>query len=157
MIPTKISSRVWLVAATLLCGCAPAPKPVIVTNPTDIAKAAGIQQPYQARADCNFAKSFPDACDATIATPPSQRLVIEFVSASCGLASRVTVIQLGTFVNGGQVFHKLIPNLGYVASQQVRIYADPSSNILFNVLSVKPETPAANCFFSISGQAVSVP
>ena len=135
----------------------PAPEPVIVSNPADIAKAEGIQQPYQAKADCVFGKPYPDACDATISTPPSQRLVIEFVSASCGLASRVTVIQLGPFVNGVQVFHKLVPNLGYVAGQQVRLYADQSSNILFNVLSSKPEGPGANCFFSISGQAISVP
>lgn len=106
MLQSKISTSVGLLGATLLYGCTPMPTPVIVTNPADIAKAEGIQQPYQAQAHCNFAKAFPDACNATITSPPSQRLVIEFVSVSCGLTSRVTVINFGTFDPKSRLYYE---------------------------------------------------
>src|SRR5947207_2636834 len=56
------------------------PLPVTVTNPADIAKAEGVQHPYQASVACGF----PDnTCTGSINTPNNQRLILEYVSGFC--------------------------------------------------------------------------
>lgn len=133
--------------------------PVTVVNPADIAKAEGIQQPYQAPLDCEF-NGF--TCDAQIQAPPTQRLVIEFVSATCALtaSNQIVDVTLNTVVGGLSVSHYLIaqPPQGSSSSisQQVRIYADPSSTIEF-FFRTSEGNSGKFCLISMSGQAVTVP
>lgn len=76
-------------ALTVICLSGPAfalgSTPVTVVNPADIAKAEGIQTPFQSSAGCVFSSEFSGLCFANIAAPASQRLVIEFVSAFCNV------------------------------------------------------------------------
>jgi hypothetical protein len=141
--------------------------PVTVVNPEDIAKAEGIQQPYQTRAFCTFTTSDPHNCFAEIFSPQSQRLVIEFVSGSCAIpasdGNNVLTATIGTTSGGNFVDHTLVtqppvPTLQgtefVIMSQQVRLYADPSSIIQFSVNTASVSNPD-NCQFNLSGQAVT--
>jgi hypothetical protein len=143
--------------------------PVTVVNPADIAKAEGIQQPYQARTFCTFTTSDPLNCLATISSPQSQRLVIEFVSGNCAIAAsngnNILTATIGTIIGGNFVDHTLAPQPPVPTlqgtqfvniSQQVRLYADPLTIIQFHVNTVNPSTQE-NCQFNLSGQAVTVP
>lgn len=154
-------------AATLAAICLSGPAwalgstPVTVVNPSDIAKAEGIQHPYQAGIPCAFgATGIPSSCSGSLTAPPAQRLVIEFVSATCGLNPGVAIIgaTLGTSVSGSFVTHSFAApapsseNLG----QQVRLYADPGSTLEFS-LDLSAVNPGGGCIVSVSGQAVAVP
>jgi hypothetical protein len=143
--------------------------PVTVVNPADIAKAEGIQQPYQASTNCNFTTSDPLNCLAQIFTPESQRLVIEFVSGSCATPTNdnnIVIAKIGTTSGGKFVDHILAPQPPVLSpgsgaqfisiSQQVRLYADPLSIIEFGVNTANVSNPDG-CQFNLSGQAVTVP
>jgi hypothetical protein len=140
---------------------------VTIANPADIAKAEGIQQPYQASADCTFVER---NCEVLIETPASQRLVIEFVSASCFIPNNdFRLALIGTSVGGNTVLHFLsaqsrksasgFPAVGHELniSQLVRIYNDPQAGIFLRILAWNPVTDFSNCGLSLSGQAVTVP
>jgi hypothetical protein len=138
--------------------------PVTVVNPGDIAKAEGIQQPYQANVSCTFGQAFPfnNSCDTNFGTPSSQRLVIEFVSGQCPLEANNIVTEaaiLTTVGGGGTIRHYLSvqqpSSQPSTISQPVRIYADPSSTIFFEVITLNPNK--FGCQFSVSGQAITVP
>src|SRR5262249_45395798 len=103
-------------------------------------------------------------CKATITVPPTQRLVIEFVTGNCELnpGIQIAFVDLSTVVGGGSpVSHTLnaqpTQTSNSIISQQVRIYADPSSTIGFLALSGAGTNTGAVCDFSVSGQAVAVP
>ena len=156
------------VAATLAAICLSGPAwalgstPVTVVNPADIAKAEGIQHPFQAgEIVCSFSGFFLDSCLGQMTTPPTQRLVIEFISVVCGLNSgvRIAGVSITTKVGPGQgvPHHLAIPAPPANAiGQQVRIYADPATTMSFNV-ETTADNPAAACIFSLSGQAIDVP
>src|SRR5262249_27663935 len=136
--------------------------PVTVVNPADIAKAEGIQHPYQAgEIVCSFTDFSPNGCLGHMDTPPTQRLVIEFISFVCGLnpGVRIAGASITTKVGPGQgvTHHLAVPAAPSNAiGQQVRIYADPASTMSLNV-ETTADNPAAACIFSLSGQAIDVP
>jgi hypothetical protein len=152
------------VAAILagICLCGPAwalgSTPVTVVNPADIAKAEGIQQPYSNIISCSFDKLF-GGCGAAITAPPSQRLVIEFVSGFCqfsNASNSLRVVQLFIKTGGGdEVGNVLSIQAPGTISQLVRLYADPSSEVRFDALAFSGVS--GGCFFTVSGQAVAVP
>jgi hypothetical protein len=161
-------------AASFLPGAAWAvgSTPVTVVNPADIAKAEGIQHPYQAQEGCFFPAAFPQECGAIIHNPASQRLVIEFVSGLCGIPSgnnnNVTEAVIKTIIGGDLVPHFLPAQPPVLrsdgiqqiitVSQQVRLYADPGEDILLQAFTVNPsDIGGSGCRFSLSGQAVTVP
>lgn len=151
-------------AATLAAICLSGPAwalgstPVTVVNPADIAKAEGIQHPFQAGDIECIVSGFE--CGGSLTAPPTQRLVIEFVSASCGLNPGIVIIgaALQTFVAGGSAHHFFAapPPSSKNLSQQVRLYADPGSDLVFS-LELSGANPGGNCIFSVSGQAIAVP
>jgi hypothetical protein len=143
----SLSAPAWALGST----------PVTVVNPEEIAKAEGIQQPFQNTTSCTLI-SAPATCVATLPTPATQRLVIEFVSGFCDRSAvNFFTINISTAA-GGSVTHFLVanPQLRVAASQLVRIYADPSTNIQFTVEAGDFDTGKL-CQFTVSGQAVSVP
>jgi hypothetical protein len=140
--------------------------PVTVVNPADIAKAEGIQTPFQGFARCDFSI---DLCTGQISIPLSQRLVIEFVTGSClvtgnNVISRVTMT---TFSAGIDVTHDLNKNapapaangtLGRVAvSELVRAYADAGSGAVGFEFDSSGPNDGFGCVFTVSGQLVAVP
>lgn len=146
-----LSGSAWALGST----------PVTVVNPADIAKAEGIQHPYQAGDIlCNFSDISPDVCEGQLNAPATQRLVIEFVSAACGLVSGVTFTgaTMQTTAGNVSVVHSLAApappshNIG----QQVRIYVDPASTMFFTV-EMTGSNLGGLCTFSLSGQAIAVP
>ena len=175
-----VKTSTFRVAATLagICLCGPAwalgSTPVTVVNPADIAKAEGIQHPFQGNIICsdtstNGAATF---CDGATTTPPGKRLVIEYVAAECGLdageALRRVFVHTETqaLFEGGGVGssgdHSLnvLDHFGvaqFVAmGQPVRFYADPNTQIKVSA----QETGAHNdffCTFDFVGQAIDVP
>ena len=132
------------------------PTPVIVENPEDIAKAAGIQQPYVRQGACKFLGS--NCTDDSLQILSSQRLVIEFVSGECviGNVSPLSVSLVVT-TSGAIARHHLSVQQTTEPkfSQLVRVYADPSSTLTFSVNA--PSATAGSCVWALSGQAVAVP
>jgi hypothetical protein len=164
-----LKTSTFRVAATLaaICLCGPAwalgSTPVTVVNPADIAKAEGIQHPYQmGEIDCPFDPPFLNACLGHLNTPPTQRLVIEFVSAACGLDAGVTFTRASITTNVGAGIQGVTHHLAVPAppsaniSQLVRIYADPATTMSFSV-ETTANNPGAACIFSLSGQTIDVP
>jgi len=158
------TSTLLAAAAVLAAMCLSAPAwalgstPVTVVNPADIAKAEGIQQPYSNIISCSFDKLF-GGCGAAITAPPSQRLVIEFVSGFCqfsNASNSLRVVQLFVNTGGGdEVGNILSIQAPGTISQLVRLYADPSSQVRFDALAFSGDS--GGCFFTVSGQAVTVP
>jgi hypothetical protein len=156
-----LSGSAWALGST----------PVTVVNPADIAKAEGIQTPFQAHGVCTFS---PGVCSGVIDVPPSQRLVIEFVSAFCIVGGNNVISNgtLATSTGGSFVDHYLIAsapisNLGgtqgiVTVSQLVRIYTDAGSGgsagggIGFSFES-SGNNQGNTCDFAVSGQLVAVP
>src|SRR5438045_979271 len=82
--------------------------PVTVVNPTDIAKASGIQHPYQDEpGSCAFGGG--DSCTKVFNPPANQRVVIEYVSGACAFDGGAPLVQVVvvTTVNGIGVAHRL--------------------------------------------------
>ncbi len=101
----------------------------------------------------------------TFTVPAGKRLVIEFASMEVVLAQgRVALAGLTTVVNGVNGSHWLnftsagpaggFP-ISYIASQEVRIYADPGTQVLFNFLDDIGGDGVMHA--SISGYLVDVP
>lgn len=145
--------------------------PVTVVNPTEIAKAQGIEKPFQATIQC--VRTFGASCSGSTAVPSNQRLIIEYVSGSCEIDSRSQLIAdviVSTTSSGVSVSHYInvtdkrgVSRGGGVAfdanfGQQVRIYAD--TGVVFLTLfaaglTTIPGIP--DCTIALSGQAVSLP
>lgn len=141
--------------------------PVTVVNPTDIAKAQGIQQPYQATVFCATAGV---GCSGDLQLASGQRLVIEYVSGHCGIDNRslLAEIYVTTVSNGAIANHfiSLTDKRGVPISaatndadfgRTVRFYADAGSVMRVQAIVGGSVTTGAFCFFNISGQSVSVP
>jgi hypothetical protein len=150
-----LSGSAWALGST----------PVTVVNPADIAKAEGIQTPFAASSECTFSGF---VCDGTIAVPPSQRLVIEFVTNECIVTGNnvISFPHIVTLLGGLHTQHTLIAsapvsNPGGTAgvvtvSQLVRLYADAGSSVAFQFVS-SGLNDGNVCDFSVSGQLVAVP
>lgn len=167
-----------IAALTLLApstGWALGSTPVSVVNPVDIAKAQGIQQPFQSQINCNAAGGFGIRCSGAVALPPGQRWVIEYVSASCLLDNtRQTMSQVyvSTSIGGYAPLHYLaihdrvgaqgdsgtVINVVQIG-QPVRLYADAGTSVQFGMgtSGVAQFAGYPNCSVSLSGQAVNVP
>ena len=149
--------------------------PVTVVNAADIAKAQGIQQPFQAGINCNAAGGFGIRCSGSISVPAGQRWVIEQVSANCRIDNtrqQLSQVYLSPTLSGGSILHYLaIPDhVGAVGdsgsvinvvqlSQRVRFYVDAGGSVGIGagMSAATSFTGYPNCDFSLSGQAVSVP
>ena len=164
------------VAATLagicLCLCGPAwalgSTPVTVVNPADIAKAEGIQHPYQNDVICDFS-SGAQACSASFTSPTNQRLVLEYISGNCGLASGLQLTQIGITTQLGEQFHTEqhllavpagVTSFGaqeFTFGQTVRLYADQNSTIEASAVANNLNSNVSFCRIVFSGQAIDVP
>jgi hypothetical protein len=136
------------------------PVPVTLTNSSalsaDIARAQGLDQPVGIPLSCSFNLG---TCVTSFPVPASERLVIEFVTASCGSAlNSVFSARLTTTVgpNAPTAYdlrlHEQGP--GQVISQVVKIYADAGTSLTFTALS---DSQIGGCTISLAGQEVSVP
>src|SRR5215470_11729522 len=149
------------------------PWTVQVVNPsnaptaTDIAKAMGIQHPYQTSVICKWNGGNGCTVD-TIKAPANQRIVIEYVSGLCGinLGQQVSDVNLLTIAGGVIAVHDLtvVNPAGVVRGgeqeiafgQMVRVYADQNTTIGLEVTSTNVSS-SASCVLALSGQAVDVP
>lgn len=137
--------------------------PVTVVNATDLAKATGVQRPFQKSLNCLG----PAAnCSASFVVPANQRLVIEYVSARCVLdtGTKLWDLTIETNADGtGPVSHRLTfgdPSaIGVSVGQPVRLYAAPGSTVQAVGIEwvMEGPTPKFSCQFSLSGQAIDVP
>ena len=148
--------------------------PVSVVNPVDIAKAQGIQQPFQAQISCSANGGFGIRCFGTAAVPVGQRWVIEYVSANCKIDNTRQVVSqayVSPGIGASTALHFLaIPDhVGAVGDsgsginivqfgQAVRLYADAGTvSVAVGTSGVSQFSGYPNCDVSLSGQAVSVP
>jgi len=146
--------------------------PVTVTNPGDIAKAAGIQRPFQLTLSCP-SNAYGNGC-FTAFTQGAQRLVIEYVSVRCEqiVGQAVTALEVGTSVGGAGATHELtigdrIGSQGYYGSgtrevnvgRKVRLYADANTQVsVSSTFAGNSGTPGYPfCVYTLSGQQVDVP
>jgi hypothetical protein len=149
--------------------------PVTVTNPADIAKAEGIQHPFQANAICDNSTSngFATFCNGSFAVPANQRLVIEYVSVECGISPgeglrRVIVDTVTTTLaeqegigSAGQHSLNIVDHVGvgnFVAiGQLVRFYADPGTTISVEAQETGKHAGLFLCTFDLIGQEIATP
>jgi hypothetical protein len=145
--------------------------PVTVVNPSDVAKAEGIQHPYQTEVDCTFNNT--NGCSIVpFNVPANQRFVFEYVAGACALppGGMLTQVVVGTQAGGANAGHRLgitdhtgtadLTTGSVVVSfgQTVRIYADP--NTIVTATAVSPagsNNGSQSCLFTFSGQAIDVP
>lgn len=133
--------------------------PVVIENSaaisTDIAKAQGVQQPFGVPQSCNWNLG---TCSVSMPVPASMRLVIEFVTASCGGSSpspSVFSARLTTTVGPNTAAnYELRLHQQALVSELVKIYADPATTVTFTAFS---QNQFGGCSISLSGQLVSVP
>jgi len=138
-----------------------------LANPADIAKAEGIQHPYQKELECGWPND-NNHCDVSFTSPTNQRLVIEYVSGSCNLNPGMQLLDVHVITTvggvrvvhsvgmfnpaGGNFFGNVIVQLG----QAVRIYADQGTQVEITVLESGVGNTLQVCGWAISGQAVDV-
>lgn len=138
--------------------------PVTVVNATELAKAMGVQHPFQTSMTCEPYRE-DGICMWSYAVPSNQRLVIEYVSMQCWLPSsaRLGLLRLYTSVNGADpVRHYL--NSGAAApfggsvefGHLVKLYAAPGSRIQFDG-DIRSGDSSTLCTVTLSGQAIDVP
>jgi hypothetical protein len=143
---------------------------VIVVNPADLAKAQGIQHPYQHREICEFTIGTSE-CLRTFQTPANQRLVVEYISSNCGMDAGLQLqkLEITTQLGGPNITtphyvtapDPVITPFGaaiYTFGQTVRLYADQNSPIqVMGVTSGVVSSAGTSCFVSFSGQAIDTP
>src|SRR6516225_850471 len=100
-------TKLLTAALTAICLAGPA-FAVTVDNPEDIAKAEGIQTPFQTEEACDFKGT--TCLVAFNILPPSQRLVIEFLSGACGVIGNnvISLVRLTTTVSGVAANHAFV-------------------------------------------------
>lgn len=168
-------------AAMLIATCSPAmlraapapvpvpptaPTEVTVTNPASIAKAEGIQHPFQLEVSCDSPSSA--SCELSFRLPANRRLVLEYVSSKCLVPANTVLLSMDvstTVAPATPTRHVLnhvdhppidpaLPHLA-IAAHSVKLYADAGSDVILHAaLNV---AQAWNCDFSLSGQTVDVP
>jgi hypothetical protein len=151
--------------ATPLQAQAAGSTPVTVVNATELAKAMGVQHPFQTSMTCEPYRS-DGICELRHDVPSNQRLVIEYVSMQCWLPStaRLGLLRLYTSVNGTDlVTHYLNPGTAAASAggsvefgHLVKIYAAPGSRILFDG-DIRLGDSSTFCTLTLSGQAIDVP
>jgi hypothetical protein len=166
----------WWSTAVLAAGPAavttpvpvPASVPVTITNAAAIAKAEGIQHPFQAALEC-AAQAGLQTCDsALLHLPMNRRLAIEYVSLVCTLVAtaQLSAVRVKTTVGTIEVAHALshvdhpAPLGGTgpqhaIAGQTVKIYADAGSGVGFSAENVSGGE--WKCTLTLSGQLIDVP
>ena len=160
--------------SALVCAANPVPVPVptapgvTVTNPAAIAKAEGIQHPFQESLDCRPSASL--TCEPSFTLNNNRRLVIEYVSAICTIPTNTVLQGVGvrtTVGSGGEILHVLnhvdhpssdiaTPHIA-IAAHAVRIYADAGSTVRFAAAVRSTGVPDWSCNVSLSGQSIEVP
>jgi hypothetical protein len=148
----------------------PASTPVTITNAAAIAKAEGIQHPFQAGLDCTAQAGVLSCDSAALQLPATRRLAIEYVSAVCTLVSTAQLSSVGVKTGLGSetpVTHALNhvdhpaplggvgPQHVAIAAHTVKIYADAGSSVGFSATNVSGGE--WKCAFSLSGQLIDVP
>lgn len=120
-------------------------------------------QPFQQELDFDFEPTQLGA-GKSFFVPSGKRLVIEFVSANIGLStSKAVSFAITTNANGTIAHHRLLlnelwPNSNFLnyynVSQNMRIYADPGTEVNIHVNSGGGE---GSVFATISGYLVDFP
>jgi hypothetical protein len=159
---------------TLLAMNLPAQSAVVVANPTDIAKALGVQSPFAVNAVCG-ATYTTNGCDIVVHVPLGVRWVIKNLSVRCDtpINTNVVVVEISTTAGGtfSAIFpaipaSRVRPPIGVnlpptwvmTLSQVTEIYADPGTAVAFTVnLDSLVTYGHLNADFEIQGQAISVP
>jgi hypothetical protein len=147
---------------------------VVVTNPTDIAKALGVQRPFAVNAVCGNSYA-SNGCVVDVHVPLGVRWVIKNLSLRIGtpINTNIVVVEISTTTGGtfsaimpaippSRFYPSIGPNIPptwiMTLSQVTEIYADPGTVVQFSVDIDKvvpyEELVAA---FEIQGQAISVP
>jgi hypothetical protein len=155
----------------------PATNPVQTTivNAADIAKAQGIQHPFQANVICGNSSSNGSAtfCDGSFAMPAKQRVVIEYVALECGIDTgeglrralvntvTTTLAEQGGVGSAGQHSLNIVDHsgvAGFVAiGQLVRFYADPGTTVAVEAQETGSHVGTFECTFDFVGQAIDTP
>ena len=124
-----------------------------------------MSKPFQIQLTVDFPAGV-NAPNATFAVPAGKRLVIEYVSALAVLATgqRMMFAQVNTVVAGTLVFHFLksesigtatsTAGEGFLSSQMVKLYADPSTEVLVSAIR-SDATTAGTVTFAVSGYLVA--
>jgi hypothetical protein len=169
----KHSSAAFLVILSLITFDALAVHDITEVDSVDNARAQEKSHPYQMGLICNDT-GIGIRCHNSTVVPANQRLIIEYVSASCLIDNSRQVLRsvhVFTDANGIGISHRLniIDRVGargdagflinqVDVGQMVRLYADPGSTI-----QVSADTNEATsfsgypyCFFSLSGQAIDI-
>lgn len=136
------------------------PVPVVAAQPLPVIDAGAAAQPFQ---------QFVRSADSQVNVPEGKRLVIEFYSgtSSAPLTCQVRAMRIKTSLptdaDGFQINHSLIPVLtttspfnGYTISQPVRLYAGPSTTVIFSLLTTPQNDCAADFLGVVSGYFVDV-
>jgi hypothetical protein len=125
------------------------PVPTVITNTpttkikTDADNPIFVQdvdnparQPFQQKMNFNLADGFSEVCMPIATVPAGKRLVIEYVSAKVNIpgGQKLRALNVFTNLNGDFAYHFLVPTPTgafneYVAGQQVRLYADPNTQV----------------------------
>jgi len=183
--PTRIRSRSFaILGSALLIGSLAVPQiaaaeywgdysvPVRVINTPTVTFAPGASisnadnpafQPFQATASGAIGNS---ALVTLTTVPANKRLVIEYVSLSASVPTgqKVTGTVTTALQSGFATFAVTVAPQGsdgfkdyYAASQLVRIYADPGSDVSAECVRVPPlGTGTGTCSFAISGYFVDI-
>lgn len=137
--------------------------PVTVVNAAELAKAMGVQHPFQVQMTCAATNS-DASCTNRYPVPPDQRLVIEYVSLQCSndWNARLIFARLWTSTDGTHFIGHYL-NLGSSADPAgsmaqvghvVKLYAAPGSQIMFDAIA---DASSPHCVVVLSGQAIDVP
>jgi hypothetical protein len=151
------------------------PLAATVANSTDIAKAQGIQHPFQALVDCSktVSNGFATFCDGSFTAPANQRLVVEYAALECEIdtgeglrrafVDTVTTTLADQVEVGGAGRHSLniSDHFGFgnflALGQPVRFYADPGTTIAVEGQETGSHVGSFFCQFNLVGQAIDTP
>jgi hypothetical protein len=147
----------------------PASVPVTITNASAIAKAEGIQHPFQATLECTAQAGLQTCDSALLQLPMNRRLAIEYVSSVCTLVAtaQLSAVRVKTTVGTIEVAHALNhvdhpaplggtgPQHLAIAAQTVKIYADAGSGVGLSAENVSGGE--WKCALTLSGQLIDVP
>jgi hypothetical protein len=177
--PARRLHRVGLFSAMSLALCLhcalvraadplPVPTPpgpgININNPAAIAKAEGIQHPFQHSDVCT---STAATCEQSFTLSANRRLVIEYVSVICSIPANVAlqVAAVRTTLSGTEVTHVLnhtdrppaATTHAGIAAHVVKLYADAATTIRFIAAVDATNVAEWTCNLSLSGQTVDVP
>jgi hypothetical protein len=131
--------------------------PVLVRSVDD-----AVRQIFQKQVDLIWADGTYGQ-NTFFSVPSGKRLVIEHVSAIAhDLGQHPTMFRVTTFAGGQQVIHFLVSSSQgesgrqFVASQQMRIYADPGTGVVVGA-DREFNTGTGTATISVSGYLVDVP